>query len=86
MYQPNISLDDAIAVALEALYDAADDDSATGGPDLARRIFPVVAVADRQGVRIVDESDIAAKATRLVGNRMDRPDGPVAQVNDGGAA
>ena len=29
-------------MAVEALYDAADDDSATGGPDLTRRIFPVV--------------------------------------------
>ncbi|MSO26769.1 MAG: proteasome subunit beta [Candidatus Nanopelagicales bacterium] len=86
LYQPSIELDEAIAVALEVLYDAADDDSATGGPDLARRIFPVVAVADRDGVRIVDESDIAAKVTRLVARRMERPDGPMAQINDGGAA
>ena len=36
-------------VAVEALYDAADDDSATGGPDIARRIFPIVAVVDADG-------------------------------------
>ena len=35
---------DAVRVPIQALYDAADDDSATGGPDLTRRIFPVVAV------------------------------------------
>ena len=38
-------------VAIEALYDAADDDSATGGPDLARRIFPVVITATADGSR-----------------------------------
>ena len=86
LYQPSISLDNAIAVALEALYDAADDDSATGGPDLARRIFPVVAVADDNGVRIVAEADIATMASRLVAHRMDRPDGPVAQLDVGGVA
>ncbi|MSY41821.1 MAG: proteasome subunit beta, partial [Actinobacteria bacterium] len=35
LYQASVSVDDAIAIALQALYDAADDDSATGGPDLA---------------------------------------------------
>ena len=34
---------------MEALYDAADDDSATGGPDLVRRIFPVVMLATAEG-------------------------------------
>jgi len=85
LYQSSISVDEAIAIALEALYDAADDDSATGGPDLARRIFPVVAVANADGVQIVEESDIAAKSTRLVSQRMNRPDGPMAKVIEGGA-
>ena len=85
LYQSSISVDVAIAIALEALYDAADDDSATGGPDLARRIFPVVAVVSADGVQIVEESDIAAKSTRLVAQRMNRPDGPMAKVIEGAA-
>jgi proteasome beta subunit len=85
LYQSSISVDEAIAIALEALYDAADDDSATGGPDLARRIFPVVAVVNADGVQIVEESDIAVKSTRLVAQRMNRPDGPMAKVIAGGA-
>ena len=40
--------DDAVRAAVEALYDAADDDSATGGPDVGRRICPVVDVVDRR--------------------------------------
>ena len=43
---------------IQALYDAADDDSATGGPDLTRKIFPVVLVATRRGrQRVADARD-----------------------------
>ncbi len=48
----------AVRVALEALYDAADDDSATGGPDLGRRIWPVVATIDGDGYRRVDDAEL----------------------------
>ena len=40
---------DAVLACMQALYDAADDDSATGGPDLTRRIFPVVATITADG-------------------------------------
>ena len=41
---------------MQALYDAADDDSATGGPDLSRRIYPVVATITADGYeRLTDE-------------------------------
>ena len=43
---------------IQALYDAADDDSATGGPDLTRRIFPVVLIATADGVQRVSEAQI----------------------------
>ena len=41
--------DEAVRLAVEALYDAADDDTATGGPDLIRKIFPVVMTATAEG-------------------------------------
>ena len=66
----------AIMTALQALYDAADDDSATGGPDLTRRIFPIVGVATSDGVRMVPEAEIEALVTQLVDARMRQPDGP----------
>ena len=50
---------------IQALYDAADDDSATGGPDLTRRIFPVVLVATADGVeRVARRRDRRPWSTR----------------------
>jgi proteasome beta subunit len=64
-----------VRTALEALYDAADDDSATAGPDMARGIFPVVAVADAAGARILAEDQVAPVVATMVAERMLRPDG-----------
>src|ERR1700733_4560157 len=41
-YTEDMSVSDAVLACVQALYDAADDDSATGGPDLPRQIFPVI--------------------------------------------
>ncbi len=76
LYGPDLSESDAVAVCVEALYDAADDDSATGGPDLARKIFPVVAVVSADGYRRVPEVEIGAVVQTVVQARLDRPDGP----------
>src|SRR4051812_20719959 len=42
LYREDFTEADAILACIHALYDAADEDSATGGPDLSRRIYPVV--------------------------------------------
>lgn len=55
----------AVRIAVEALLDAADDDSATGGPDLLRGILPVVAVVDEAGYRVVDDAALRAHAEAL---------------------
>jgi proteasome beta subunit len=78
LYRSTASMDQAIDAALQALYDAADDDSATGGPDVTRGIFPVVAVVDASGVRKYDDEDLAVRVRALVDGRMTHPDGPVA--------
>jgi proteasome beta subunit len=77
---------DAVQAALESLYDAADDDSATGGPDLSRRIFPVVATATSGGVRILGEEEVEAHVRRLIERRLQRPDGPFAPSDHGSAS
>ncbi len=74
-YHADIDPSGAIDAALEALYDAADDDSATGGPDLSRRIFPVVALVTADGVRLLDEADLAQRVEALVASRMGNPNG-----------
>lgn len=72
--------DQAVLVVLQALYDAADDDSATGGPDVTRRIYPTVAIVDRDGFRRVDEASIAASVDQMLAGRDRRPDGPLAPL------
>jgi proteasome beta subunit len=72
----------AIRVCVEALWDAADDDSATGGPDLARGIYPVVAVVDGSGYRRYGDDAVGAVVRDVVAARQRRPDGPAAGVDE----
>lgn len=59
----------ALKVAIEALYDAADDDSATGGPDLTRGIYPTAVLLRAEGAEEVAEERIAALAREVIANR-----------------
>jgi proteasome beta subunit len=85
LYRPDADADLAIDTALEALYDAADDDSATAGPDMARRIFPIVGIATGEGVRVLDTDEVEARVAPLVARRMTRPNGPYAGMPEGGS-
>jgi proteasome beta subunit len=79
-YVDDMPESDAVLACVQSLYDAADDDSATGGPDLTRRIFPVVATITADGFRKLPEDETARIAEEVVQGRMDRPDGPRAPV------
>jgi proteasome beta subunit len=81
LYRDDLSELECVTAAVQALYDAADDDSATGGPDLTRRIFPIVSVITAAGHRRMTEGDVAEIADRVVAGRMTRPDGPNAALN-----
>jgi proteasome beta subunit len=80
LWRSGLDADVAVRVALEALYDAADDDSATGGPDLGRRIWPTVAAVDVEGVRFVSEDSLSELVAQIVADRQGNPGG-----NPGGA-
>jgi proteasome beta subunit len=80
LYTEDMPASEAVLCCVQALYDAADDDSATGGPDMARRIFPVVATITGEGFRRLPEAEVAEVAERVVAGRMDSPDGPVAPL------
>ena len=80
LYRDDLDERGVVTAALQALYDAADDDTATGGPDLTRRIFPMVAVITADGYREMTEPDVAALADEVIGARMARPDGPAATL------
>jgi proteasome beta subunit len=68
-WRSDLDGDSAVAVLVEALYDAADEDAATGGPDLVRGIFPVVATVTAQGYRRVADDELRKAAERLVAAR-----------------
>jgi proteasome beta subunit len=74
-YRAGVSTAEASALAVEALYDAADDDTATGGPDMTRKIYPVVMTATANGTHRLTESETAAIAEAMVAQRMVDPAG-----------
>jgi proteasome beta subunit len=80
LYRDDLSQDECVTAIIQALYDAADDDSATGGPDLTRRIFPVVQVISAEGGHRIPDSEVADIADAVIAGRMNRPDGPAAAL------
>jgi proteasome beta subunit len=80
LYRDDLDAEGAVTAVIQALYDAADDDSATGGPDLTRRIFPVVHVITPDGGRRLPDGEVSAIADRMIAARMQRPDGPAAAL------
>ncbi len=81
LYREDLDVQGCVTAVVQALYDAADDDSATGGPDLTRRIFPVVHVITADGQERMSDGEVAEVADRVVAGRMIRPDGPAAALN-----
>jgi proteasome beta subunit len=73
LWRQGLSEDEAVAIAVEALYDAADDDSATGGPDLTRQIYPVVFAATADGARRVADSALQTVVRTLIERRSAQP-------------
>jgi proteasome beta subunit len=80
LYRDGMSAQDAILACMQALYDAADDDSATGGPDLARSIYPVVVTVTEDGYRRLSDEESGGYAQTVVNGRMQAPDGPSAPL------
>ena len=74
-FREGMSDEEAVQVAVDALYDAADEDAGTGGPDLIRRIFPVVAVVNADGFRRVPDPEIGAIVEAIVAARHENPGG-----------
>ena len=80
LYRDDLDAEGAVTAIVQALYDAADDDSATGGPDITRRIFPVVHVITPDGGHRMPDDDVSVIADRILAARMERPDGPAAAL------
>ena len=75
LYRGSGTVDEAVRCAVEALYDAADDDSATGGPDVGRRIWPSVGIVDDSGARFLPDEEIAPVVDAIIASRIGNPGG-----------
>ncbi|MFI9342034.1 proteasome subunit beta [Streptomyces sp. NPDC052773] len=76
LHRPGMTRREAALAALHALWDAADDDSATGGPDIGRRIFPVLSVITEDGFERLPEAETEELSREMTEQRRIRPDGP----------
>ena len=81
LYRDGMPLPDAILACMQALYDAADDDSATGGPDVTRRIYPIVATVTEDGFQRLTDAEAGSYAQTVIDSRMRSPDGPPAPLH-----
>jgi proteasome beta subunit len=66
LVDPEHGVEETARIAVEALFDAAEEDSATGGPDLIRRIYPIVALIDADGYRELDDDAVATHVEAVV--------------------
>jgi proteasome beta subunit len=82
LYADGMQASQVVLCCLQALYDAAEDDTATGGPDTTRRIYPVVTTITGDGFRRLPEAEVAEAAQQVLAGRMDSPDGPIASLRD----
>jgi proteasome beta subunit len=73
LWSPGLDRAGAIRVSVEALYDAADDDSATGGPDITRGIYPVVMLATAAGSERVSDDELSTVVHAILDDRASRP-------------
>jgi proteasome beta subunit len=69
LWKPNLTEAEAVRVAIESLFDASDDDSATGGPDVIRQLWPIVYTVTRGGARKVSEHELSAVVESVVAGR-----------------
>ena len=71
-FRPSLDRTDAVELAINSLFQAADEDSATGGPDLVRGIYPVIATITADGFERLDDTEIAERFRALL-ERLSAP-------------
>jgi proteasome beta subunit len=73
LWRPGLDRDGVVRVVVEALYDAADDDAATGGPDITRHIYPVVMIATADGIQRAGEDELDVTVRAILADREANP-------------
>ena len=72
-WDPDLDEEGAVRVAVEALYDAAQEDAATGGPNPIRGIYPSVRTITAEGVQTVSDDDVRAAFEAILGRSSEAP-------------
>ena len=67
-FRPSLDAAEAVDLAISALFQAADEDAATGGPDLVRGIYPTVVDIDAGGYRRLEDGDVEERFRALLGS------------------
>jgi proteasome beta subunit len=70
-YREALDRESAIELAVQALYEAADEDAATGGPDVVRGIYPTVATITAEGYAEVPEAEVAERFAALIQRKIE---------------
>jgi len=83
-FREGLSRDDAVELAVQALYEAADEDAGTGGPDVVRGIYPIVAVVTADGYAEVPEPEVADRFNALIARKRAERE-PAGGASGGGA-
>jgi len=65
-FRPSLDRTDAVELVINSLFQAADEDSATGGPDLVRGIYPVIATITAEGFARLDDTEVAERFRALL--------------------
>jgi proteasome beta subunit len=68
-WRDDLDRDEAIPLAIEALVAAAEEDAATGGPDVRRRIYPNIITVTSDGVEEIADDDLAPMVERVLERR-----------------
>jgi proteasome beta subunit len=68
-YHDGLTRDEGVELAVEALYQAADEDAATGGPDPLRGIYPIIATVDTSGYQRVSDDEVARRFAAVLERR-----------------
>ncbi|ARQ67893.1 proteasome subunit beta [Streptomyces marincola] len=76
LYRRGMAAPDLVLAVVQALYDAADEDTATGGPDPARGMWPLIMLITEDGCRRLPDDEAAEAARAVLDQRERLPDGP----------
>lgn len=71
-WREGLSREEGIELAIQGLYEAADEDSATGGPDPIRGIYPLIATITTDGFAEIGETDVAERFAALIERKRTR--------------